>query len=103
MKERNRRKEGRECTEKEKRKKRERMIQRGRDIKKRGESERLPNARQNSSVIQQCFIVLSLQMKKGERGVNSKSLVCGRTGVPTWSDAECRIAKKRRGRREDHW
>lgn len=79
------------------------MTQRGRDIKKRGESERLPNARQNSSVIQQCFIVLSLQMKKGERGVNSKSLVCGRTGVPTWSDAECRIAKKRRGRREDHW
>lgn len=89
--------------EREKKEEREDDTERQRQIKKRGESERLPNARQNSSVIQQCFIVLSLQMKKGERGVNSKSLVCGRTGVPTWSDAECRIAKKRRGRREDHW
>lgn len=89
--------------EREKKEEREDDTERQRQIKKRGESKSLPNARQNSSVIQECFIVLSLQMKKGERGVNSKSLVCGRTGVPTLSDAECKIAKKRRGRREDHW
>ena len=75
-------KEGRECTEKEKRKKREDDTEKQRQIKKRGERENLPNARQNSSVIQECFIVFSLQMKKGERGVNSKSLISGRAGVP---------------------
>ena len=65
------------------RKKREDDTEKQRQIKKRGERENLPNARQNSSVIQECFIVFSLQMKKGERGVNSKSLISGKTGVPT--------------------
>ena len=61
------------------RREREDDTERQRQIKKRGESESLPNA---SSVIQECFIVFSLQMKKGERGVYSKSLISGRTGVP---------------------
>ena len=65
------------------RREREDDTERQRQIKKRGESESLPNARQNSYVIQECFIVFSLQMKKGERGVNSKSLRSGKTGVPT--------------------
>lgn len=78
LKERNRRR--RECTEKEKRKKREDDTEKQRQIKKRGERENLPNARQNSSVIQECFIVFSLQMKKGERGLIQNALISGRAG-----------------------
>ena len=86
MKEKNR-KEGREGRYRERKEtegQRQRKTQKEAETdKEEGKRESLSNARQNSSVIQECFVVLSLQMKKGKRGVNSKSLISDRTELPT--------------------